>query len=147
MTTISDLYDAVSKLRVKEHVPEIIKKKEYELVSKVIGQHKLGIFPTGQKIAPAYKSKAYASFKSAINSAPGYGTPDIHLTGAYDDDMHVTIKGDSYEIDSGVGYAKAASILQYGNDLNLPSQESKEEYWNEALVPEILIYINEVTGL
>lgn len=147
MTTISDLYEAFGRLKIKEQLPEMIKKTEYELITKVISQHKKGILATSRSIRPAYVSKNYSSFKNALNSAPGYGTPDIHVTGAYDADMHVTIKGEDYEIDSGVDYAKSASITQYGNDLNLPSEESKAEYWNEALLPQIQEYITEITGL
>lgn len=147
MGTIRELYEAVGKLRVRENLETFIKKTEYELILKIQEQHKLGELSTGQKIAPLYKSKYYSDFKSALNSAAGYGIPDIHVTGAYDADMHVTVKGEDYEIDSGVDYAKAASITQYGNDLNLPNDANKEAYWNEALLPEIKEYITEITGL
>lgn len=149
MPTINELYEAVGKLRIKEVLPAIIKKTEYPLVLKIIGQHQKGLLSTNQKITPSYASAYYSRFKSSLNPAPGYGIPDAHVTGAYDSELHVTVNGDEYSIDSDVSYAQSASLTQYdvSNTFNLPSDQSKEEYWQESLVPEIREYIGEVTGL
>lgn len=83
MTTISDLYEAASKLRLREELPKMIKRNEYPMVLKVVEQHKRGENGKGSKITPSYRGKGYATFKQSLNPAPGYGTPDATLTGAY----------------------------------------------------------------
>lgn len=147
MPTISEVYTAFSHLKIREQIPLLVKKTEYPLILKVIGQHKQGISGTGQKITPSYVGKTYSAYKASLNSAPGYGTPDIEVTGAYNSELHLTVKGDEYEIDSDVSYAQSASLTQYGNSLNLPDETSRGEYWNETLAPEILEYISETTGI
>ena len=147
MATIEDVFNNFSKLNIREQLPAIIEAKQYPLIVKVIGQHDKGIDGTGQKITPSYKGKAYSYYKAALNPAAGYGVPDVKVTGSYNAELKLTVKGDQYEIDSDVSYAQSASLTQYGNELNLPDDESKEEYWQEEVAPSILEYINEVTGI
>ena len=147
MGTIIELYEAMQKLNIREKVPELIVKTKYELILKVQNQHVFGLNGTGNKITPSYAGKLYSQFKASLNPSAGYGIPDVKVTGAYNDGMSLKIEGDNYVIDSDVSYAQSASINQYGNSLNLPTDQSKGEYWNEVLAPEIIDYIKEETGL
>lgn len=147
MATIDDLYQAFSQLQVKEQIPDILVKNEYPLIVKILDQHKQGKLASNQSIEPYYASKYYANYKAALNPVPGLGVPDGHVTGNYDDNMHITASGDQYEVESTVDYATAQSLQQYGNDFNLPNDQHKEEYWQETLAPEILNYIRETTGI
>ncbi len=38
---------------------------------------------TGAPISPRYQSNSYASRKAAINPLPGFGVPDLRLTGEF----------------------------------------------------------------
>ena len=64
MGTIDELYEAFGRLRLKEKLPELIKKTEYPMVLKLIGQHKRGEQSTTEKITPSYAGGAYAKFKN-----------------------------------------------------------------------------------
>jgi hypothetical protein len=147
MTMIIDLFNAFSELKVREQIPVIIKEKEYQLVTKIIDQRTKGTDGTGQKITPSYATAYYSKFKNALNPAAGYGIADGKVTGAYNYELHLTIEGENYKIDSDVDYAQSASLLQYGNDFNLPNETSKQEFWDEELAPAILEYIHETIGI
>ena len=147
MPTIIEVFENFQKLNVREKIPQIVEAKQYELILKVQNQHVFGLSGTGNKITPSYAGKLYSQFKESLNPSAGYGIPDVKVTGAYNDGMSLKIEGDNYVIDSDVSYAQSASINQYGNSLNLPTDQSKGEYWNEVLAPEIIDYIKEETGL
>lgn len=146
MSTIEEVYEAFSSIRLRENLPRLIKNTEYPMVLKIIEQHKRGELSTNEKITPSYGSAIYTKFKNSLNPAPGYGTPDGTLTGAYNADLHVIVTADEYDIKSSVPYAMSPSLLQYGTNFNKLSEQSKIEYCNEALFPEIEKYIAEVTG-
>lgn len=149
MATISEVYEAFKALQIREKLPQLIKKTEYQLVTKIIKQHQFGLLANNQKITPSYASAVYSKFKASLNASPGYGTPDATVTGNYNANLHVEIDGENYSIESDVDYAKSASLAQYdvSNNFNLPSEQSKEEYWDKALLAEIRRYINETIGL
>ena len=141
------MYQAFGQLKVREQIPELVKKTQYQLITKVIGQRDKGIDGSGQKITPSYASSYYSKFKASLNPAPGFGTPDGKVTGLYNSELSLDTNNDTYTIDSAVDYAQAASLVQYGNNFNLPDDQSKEEYWDETLAPEIQDYIRNGLGI
>jgi hypothetical protein len=145
--TIEDLYEAFSQLRLRDELPELILATSYDIEVLVKAQLDMGELSTEQKIAPSYKSKYYAVKKVALNPTPGYGIPDVRVTGAYYKGIGVTVEGEDYSIESNVEYALSPQIAQYGPNLLRLSEGSKEAYCNEALSPAIEKYISNVTGL
>ena len=67
----------------------------------------VGLDSTGNQIDPLYGSASYAKKKAAINSLPGYGVPDLKLSGDFYKGMHfVSVTADKAIIESSVPYAK-----------------------------------------
>lgn len=148
MTTIAELYEAVSKLRLREELPEMIRETGVEIAIKVEKQLAKGELSTGDKIKPEYAAPAYSKTKSTMNPMAGYGTPDLKYTGDYYKGIGVALLSSAeYAIESDVPYAHNASIEKYGDNLLRLSEQSKEEYIEETLRPKIQNYITEITGL
>jgi hypothetical protein len=51
-----------------------------------------GMTNTGEKITPVYFRDEYAAEKNQMNSLPGYGTPDLKLTGAFHNEIRIDYK-------------------------------------------------------
>lgn len=147
MGTIQQLYEAFQNVNLKEELPNLILQTSFEIDVFVQVQLDQGLLSTGEPIAPSYASDYYAKKKNNMNGTPGFGTPDLHYTGAYYKGIGVSIKNDTYDIESNVSYAHEDSISQYGDDLLRLSEEHKEQYANESLLPAIGNYIKEKTGL
>jgi hypothetical protein len=147
MGTIDDLYNDVKKLNLRQELPRLIIQTKPTIQAKITGQLEKGEQSTGEKITPTYGSGYYAGIKNAMNPKPGYGTPDIKLTGALYSEIDISVDEENYNIFSKVPYATSPSILKYGDNLLRLSDQSKEEYCDEALSPAIQRYITDITGL
>lgn len=148
MATVNELCEAFLKLRLREELPEMIRETGTEIALKVEKQLAKGELSTQAKITPTYQSDFYAKAKARMNSAPGYSTPDLRHTGDYYRGIGVALlSSNEYAIESDVPYAHNASIEQYGDNLLRLSEQSKEEYIEETLLPKIQTYITEKTGL
>lgn len=148
MATIEQLYEAFSNIKLREDLPEMIRENGTAMAELVETQLEGGKLSTGSPIAPAYAQGYYAQKKAAMNSLPGYGIPDLKLSGEYYAGIGVAIKSeDEYDIESDVEYANNPSIAQYGNDLLALSDENKQVYCDGTLGPAISKYIAEKTGL
>lgn len=53
---------------------------------------------TGTPIKPTYRNKKYAAGKFAMNPLPGFGTPDLKLTGAFYNGIDVEVGKDVFDI-------------------------------------------------
>jgi hypothetical protein len=74
-------------------------------------QLKAGKTSTGDPISPAYLSDAYAAKKNAMNPLPGYGVPDLFLTGSFSEQINVKLEGET--------------VLEFSNDEKAPQLEEK----------------------
>jgi hypothetical protein len=147
LATIEDLYNAFKQVDLRRELPVLIVNTKTQIQIKVTNQMDKGELSTGYKIAPTYGSDYYAGIKNKLNPTPGYGTPDIRLTGDLYNEIDITANEDEYDIESNVPYAKSPSILKYGDNLLRMSEDSKQEYCDETLGPAIQSYITEKTGL
>lgn len=75
-----------------------------------------GLDSTGQPIAPQYARADYAQMKNQMNPAPGYGTPDLYLTGAFYRGYTLRVEGGQVTEDSDVDYADDLTE-KYGPDI------------------------------
>lgn len=147
MSTIDQLYEAVSQLKLKEQLPTLILATAFEIETLVKVQLQSGETATNEKINPSYASAYYSRKKESFNSAPGYGVPDLYVTGNLYKSIGVSVKDDEYDIQATVDYAYADSIIQYGDKVFALSDEHKQEYCATSLLPAIGKYIKDVTGL
>ena len=148
MATIEQLYEAFSQVKLREDLPELIRENGTAMAELVEDQLQGGKLSTGNPIQPAYANAYYAKKKASMNSLPGYGIPDLKVTGDYYAGIGVAIKSeDEYDIESDVDYANNASITQYGEELLALSDDNKQVFCDETLSPAIGKYIAEKTGL
>lgn len=148
MGTIDELFEAVSKLRLRDELPEMIRETGGEIAKKVEAQMQKGQLSTGEKITPKYSNDYYAKIKASMNPMAGFGTPDGKLSGDYYRGMGVAIiSDDEYAIESDVPYSHNPSLEQYGDNFTRLSEESKDEYCQETLLPKIQAYVTDITGL
>lgn len=145
--TIDDLYEAFSRVNLRQELPNLILATSYEIDVLVISQLDKGELSTGSKITPSYASNYYANKKAALNATPGIGTPDLRVTGRYYSGIGVAVKGAEYDVESNVPYAQADSITQYGDNLLRLSDPNMTAYSENTLFPAIADYIRGLTGL
>ncbi len=88
-------------LDVNEWIGDAIDPNQAERLNRE--QLEAGLGNDQRKLRPKYKgsranasasSKRYARKKSSLNSKPGFGTPDLKLTGEYHRSLDAKIKGD-----------------------------------------------------
>lgn len=147
MATIEQLYEAFSKVKLREDLPDIILENGTAMAELVEGQLQQGKTAASVSITPSYANQYYAKKKFTMNSLPGYGIPDLKLTGDYYQGIGVAIKSeDEYDIESDVDYAGKLNE-QYGDETLALSEESKQVYCDDTLGPAIANYILEKTGI
>ena len=75
-----------------------------------------------------YRNPTYAHIKNSMNPGPGFGRPDLYLTGEFQQNMNLRVEGDVFEIDS--SDVKSAELKdKYGEKIFGLTQESKQEAW------------------
>lgn len=79
--------------------------------------------------------REYADFKNRINPVPGYGNPDLYLTGAFYEGMYGQVENDVLRIDSRDSKSNALQG-KYGRDIFGLTEESKAHYVRVVLKPE-----------
>jgi hypothetical protein len=151
MGTINEMLQAFQKVNLPLKVPEIIAETSGEITKFIQLQLIEGKDATGESIVPDYKksffNSGYAEMKNEMNPLPGYGTPDFLLTGELYRNLNVTVSDDEYDIESDVPYALDDSITSRGPEPFMLSDENKGNYAQTSLLPAILTYITETTGV
>lgn len=147
MATIEDLYDAFSTVNLRQELPNLILVTSYEIDVAIQVQLYQGQLSTGEQITPKYVSNYYSNKKERLNGAPGYGVPDLKVSGAYYKGIGVAVKEREYDIESNVPYAQSDSITQYGDNLLRLSEPNMVQYAENTLFPAIADYIRSKTGL
>ncbi len=104
-----------------------------------------GLDSKGQPIGQ-YRSPIYAEVKNRMNPLPGFGVPDLKLTGAFYRGIVAKVSGDVVVTDS--TDSKSADLQKkYGADVFGLDTQYKGEYLREALQPEFSRQIESATGL
>ena len=91
-----------------------------------------GVDKNGNKLQP-YRSRgenyeSYAAMKHRMNPKPGFGNPDLFLTGEFQHSMNLRVEGEVFEIDS--TDTKTNKLREkYGDQIFGLTDESKQEAW------------------
>lgn len=105
--------------------PEYVKNQKDQLFA--------GFNSRGQRLIP-YAWPWYAQKKAQMNPAPGYGNPDLKLTGAFYNSIRADIDDEGFQV-----YAtdEKAQMLEekYGNEIYTLGEDAKKGYINEELQP------------
>ena len=87
-----------------------------------------GTTPDGDRLTPDYKSKYYANKKNKMNPKPGLGTPDLRVTGDFQDQFEVTADTEEIDITSPVEYAARLTELYGDAQIYGLNDENTQEY-------------------
>lgn len=146
MTTISQLTKRLESLNLRAQVPVIIDNTKSEIVVSVKEQLHSGIDGTGKSIQPKYRSNSYAYRKQQINPKPGFGVPDLKITGKFYNSISVLVDNTSFTINS--SDTKAPKLeTKYGEDILRMSPTSVTNYAQGKFFQELKKYIIGKTGL
>jgi hypothetical protein len=104
-----------------------------------------GLNSKGQKIG-RYQSKKYASFKNQMNPAPGFGVPDLRLTGGFYKGIYSDVRGETVLIDS-TDEKTTALVKKYGESVFGLNKPTKREFIKQDLRPIFMRIIRAKTGL
>jgi len=107
--TVQDYYAKVkaANSQSKELKKQAVKESQPLIIQLNKDQLSKGIRTDGQKVLPKYKDTGYALKKRSMNPKPGFGTPDLFLTGKFYGGFKVDLGTSAFRILSeGVDYAK-----------------------------------------
>lgn len=105
--------------------PEYVKDQKDQLYA--------GFDSKGQRLK-SYASELYAEKKNQMNSAPGFGNPDLKLTGAFYDSIRADIDNDGFQVSAS---DEKANMLEekYGKAIYTLGTDAKSGYLTEELAP------------
>jgi hypothetical protein len=146
MTTIQGLLEKVQTVNLRRAVPAIIQQTSFEIEALNKEQlYNYGVNSDGQKLTP-YKSKSYAREKNYMNRRPGYGIPDLFLTGAFFQGFVVDVTSTSFSVDS--VNSKSAKLKEYyGDSIFGLTKDNRKVYALGVLYTNVQQYITLKTGL
>lgn len=103
-----------------------------------------GIDGYGDNLA-TYKRDKYARKKYGMNPKPGYGNPDLYLTGDFQEGITVQVSGGSFTIGS---YDQKSKFLleKYGAQVLRLTISSKNTVRKDMLQPGLVKYLRRETG-
>jgi hypothetical protein len=94
--------------------------------------------------ADAAKTRGYAEMKHQMNPSPGYGIPDLYLTGSLQSKMDLSVEGENYTIFS--EDSKAPKLIKkYGKIFGLTT-EGKKMAWSNIMRVPFVYGLAEQTG-
>lgn len=99
----------------------------------------------GTKIRPGYRNLKYAAAKAAMNPLPGFGTPDLKLTGSFYAGLDVEVGKDVFDIIS--KDEKGPMLENKYPDIFGLGTTYKSKYLSEGLGPVVRGKISDFTGL
>lgn len=79
------------KAYINEQLLRIVQEDSTYAIDLNTSQLLSGIDSKGKKLK-TYRNKEYAAFKDNINPLPGFGTPDLKLTGSFQANMYLQFK-------------------------------------------------------
>lgn len=92
-----------------------------------------------------YRDAGYAAMKHEMNPQPGFGTPDLYLTGSTYEKMRAVINSQTLGIDS-KDEKSAALQSKYGEGIFKLSSDSINILRREVIQPNLVYEIAEQTG-
>ena len=137
MTTIKQLKEKLNRIDPLKLAEAVLKRHEADLADLNREQLLDGNLNTGDGIIPTYAWEWFANEKHSMNSRPGYGTPDLYLTGAFHRSITAKVSGDTIIFDASDD-KKADLEGQYSNDIFGLTPQSKEDLIREWLLREMI---------
>lgn len=111
--------------------PEYVKDQKDQLYA--------GFNSIGQRLH-SYAWATYAEKKNQMNPVPGYGNPDLKLTGAFYSEIRADIDNDGFQVYS---TDEKSQMLEdkYGTEIWTLGEDAKRGYINEQLRPVFILNV------
>jgi hypothetical protein len=148
MTTILDALANFESVQLEKAIPVIMQSISAEIVDYNLKQLSQGLTSSGVLISPRYRNPAYAGYKQGLNSAAGFGVPDLKLSGDFYAGFYIQIQGMSFTF--GSNDSKSAlleGVYSANGGIFGLSDESKIELVENDLKPKVIEYLTQKTGL
>ena len=147
MCTVRAKIEQIQALNLESEVVSSIEATEEDYIAKNTQEELFtGIDATGNQISPNYKSMSYARKKAARNSLPGFGVPDLKLTGEFYNRFTLKVDRAEIEVNSDVPYAKYLEA-RYGKRIYGLTDKLRAEYAFGPFWGVLKERIEAVTGL
>jgi hypothetical protein len=143
--TIKGLHDKIKSVNVGEVIESSMEDAAPLIADRQKDQMRDGVNQKGAKIG-RYRNPAYARKKNAMNPLPGFGVPDLLLTGAFYKGIYADVRGDKLILDSTDGKTPKLA-KQYGEEIFGLNRSTKAEFIREDLRPVFMKRIKKATGL
>lgn len=144
MASWREILASLERIDIVQETGQAAENKGRELVALVQEQLIHGEDSLGNKL-PKYSSNSYSKKKAALNSLPGFGIPDLRVSGKLYGDMRVLAENNVITVGSGVFYFPFMAKL-YPNGFDLQNG-NKITFRAEHLYPELRRVISQKTGL
>lgn len=148
MGTIMDLLDAVERFDPKSSLLDSIIENENSAVEMNRDQLLNGRDSLGEKLKE-YVDDQYAELKQRMNPLPGYGTPDLKLTGDFHRGFYLDISSiDDGNFELGSTDEKTQELVdKYNESIFGLDKENSELFWFEKVVDSFAQKVLDQMGL
>lgn len=124
------------KAYITEQLLRIVQEESNFVIDLNQSQMLSGIDSKGNELKE-YASKGYAAYKNKINSIPGFGVPDLKLTGAFQREMYLQFSSKGFPVEIFSRDEKTQTLTQkYGKDIFGVTQDNLENL-RDHLKPKI----------
>lgn len=145
MLTISSLSEKFKALNTDKVIDESLDETRDPFEKLNIDQMKRGFRKDGKQIVPDYINTDYAKKKQRMNPLPKFGTPDLHLTGSFHDQLNAIAEGEVIKIFS--NDEKGPELENKYKDIFGLGNNFKKKYLDENLGPTVQKKITNFVGL
>lgn len=143
--TIVSLYEKVQAMNTDVIIEEAIEETAGSITEENKKQMLAGKTASGAVIGE-YRNELYAEVKNRMNPLPGFGVPDLKLTGSFQSKMGTNVIGDSIITES-TDTKNQKLREKYGDGIFILGGDFKREYMDLSLRPALKQKIESATGL
>lgn len=148
MGTIFAFDNAIQRIQVRPIIALCLEQSQYEVLSFNRGQLYMGEDNKGRLLSPMYRSQAYADFKESLNPKPGYGIPDLFVTGEFYNSIQIKVNPSQFTFTIFSENSKAPKLeRKYGQNIYGLNEENKQYFGNEIIRPKIVAEFKKQIGL
>lgn len=119
----------------------IVRQSDETILDLNRGQLLQGLTPQGTKLKPDYRNERYKRAKNRANPLPGFGTPDLKLTGKFHSNFYLTAQNGELEFFS--SDTKTSKLIdKYGKDNIFGLTVQNNEVLNyEIIKPKLIAWV------
>jgi hypothetical protein len=142
MATIFEVANAVNRINLIELAKQVVMANAEPILEENRYQLYVGLRPDGSELTPRYYYRWYAEWKHRLNPAPGFGVPDLFITGALHETL--TLSPDTFMPYFDSELAGYPQIAQYQGIFGVSSTFLRWQYAPKVFNPQLKILVNKI---